>query len=463
MDRHHSILEEPGFEMPENLKLLGKIEQLEDEVIDLRTSLEKHRKLEKKITGFKFQMDKQHHLQLENACLKSQLKENRELEEQLYQSQKMESLASLTVGIAHDFNNILQIILGHTQMAKFFKNKKGISDDDVFTEIENILYKGRGLTEQLLTFGRKKNGNPVPVNLNVPIRQIGKLLGRTIPKMIDIELNLAPDLKMINADPGQCEQVLINLCLNSRDSMHESGKIIIQTQNIILENDHPQTVLNSDTDEYILLTVSDTGKGMPQEILPRIFEPFYTTKASGKGTGLGLSIVNGILKNHGGFIEYDSEFNTGTTFRLYFPVLKKNETAWKDNNENGIDKSLYGTERVLIVDDEVNTLEIVKNQLRAYNYDVMTAETGEQAVLKYADVSTDLVILDIGMPGMGGIKYLKKLLSLNSEQKVIVTSGYSDSGHMKQTLDSGARAFLPKPYHFDSLLKTIRNILDGRS
>ncbi len=399
-------------------------------------------------------------LEEEIRILKLKSIKRRQLEEQLYQAQKMEALASLSGGLAHDFNNILHCILGYTEMALMGKPKES-PDYDTFCQIELMINKGSKLARQFLAFGRKIPLQFKPIDLNLVIRELMSLLRRTIPRMIDIEVKLDQDLKMISADAGQCEQVLMNLSINSVNAMGKNGKLTFMTENVVLDPDHPQTLLNPSSSEYILLTVSDTGHGMPQETLNRIYEPFFTTKE--KGTGLGLSIVYSIVKDHGGFIESDSNVGKGTAFRIYCPVLDSAVEPKKNVELKKTDKSLCGNERILIVDDEESVLKISAKILARNGYTVITAKNGEEGIIKYSQNFPDLVLLDIGMPGIGGIKSLQEMMGVDSKVKVVIMSGYSENKNIEEARKLGARAFLQKPYHVVELLKTIRSVLDKYS
>jgi len=411
------------MDIPENKDLQEKIKQLEEEI----------------------------------RILKVKSIERPQLEEQLYQAQKMEALACLSGGLAHDFNNILHCILGYTEMALMGKSKDS-PDYDTFHQIELMINKGSELARQFLAFGRKIPLQFKPIDLNSVIREMLSLLRRTIPRMIDIQLKLAENLKMVSADAGLCEQVLMNLCINSVNAMGENGKLTFMTENVVLNPDHPQTLLNPLSLEYLRLTVSDTGYGMSQDTLNRIYEPFFTTKE--KGTGLGLSIVYSIVKDHGGFIESDSDVGKGTTFRIYFPVLDSDEQLQKKIELKNTDKSLCGNEKILIVDDEKDVLKVNEILLKRNGYTVVTAKNGEEGIIKYSQNSPDLVLLDIGMPGMGGIKSLQELMGVDSNVRVVIMSGYSEKKSIEEARKMGAKAFLQKPYHFTELLKTIRSVLD---
>ena len=411
------------MEIPENKDLQEKIKQLEEEI----------------------------------RILKLKSIERPQLEEQLYQAQKMQALACLSGGLVHDFNNILHCILGYTEMALIGKSKDS-PDYDTFHQIELMINKGSELARQFLAFGRKIPLQFKPIDLNSVIREMLSLLRRTIPRMIDIQLKLAENLKMVSADAGLCEQVLMNLCINSVNAMGKNGKLTFMTENVVLNSDHPQTLLNPSSLEYLCLTVSDTGYGMSQKTLNRIYEPFFTTKE--KGTGLGLSIVYSIIKDHGGFIESDSDVGKGTTFRIYFPVLDSDEQLQKKVELKKADKSLRGNESILIVDDEKDVLKICEEMLARNGYTVITAKNGEEGIIKYSENFPDLVLFDIGMPGIGGIKSLQEMMGVDSNVKVVIMSGYSEKRSIEEARKLGAKAFLQKPYHVTELLKTIRSVLD---
>ena len=257
-------------------------------------------------------------LENEIRLLKLKEEENKKLEVQLHQAQKMEALATLAGGVAHDFNNILQAILGATQLLLLGKNEES-PDYKKLIQIEMAASKGSKLVGQYLSLGRKVKKKQSYFNLNDRIREMQNLLGRTIPRMISIELDLADYLKGVKFDDGQIDQIIMNLGINARDAMPHGGKLTLKTENIGLNNALHSSP-HQPSSEYVLLTISDTGVGMTQETVEHIFEPFYTTKESSKGTGLGLSTVKAIVKENGGFIECFSRPGEGTTFKLYFPV-----------------------------------------------------------------------------------------------------------------------------------------------
>ena len=386
--------------------------------------------------------------------------EHKRLEAQLQQAQKMEAIGTLAGGISHDFNNILQGISGYTQLLLM---QKGVDDPNsrYLNKIDKLIQRARELTQQLLTFSRKVESKLRPVDLNQEVIQAHDVLKRTIPKMIDIELHLAVDLKLINADPVQLEQIMMNLGVNAKDAMPDGGKLIFQTEDTVLDKEYCATHLGVTPGKYVLLTISDTGHGMDKEAVQRIFEPFYTTKEIGKGTGLGLAMVYGIVKTHGGFITCYSEPGHGAVFSIYFPVLDADDVVQEVEPKEEADIR-GGHETILLVDDEETLLDIEKDILNRYGYITITAESGESAIeiYKLEKDRIDLVILDIGMPGMGGYKCLQELLKIDPEIKVIIASGYPKDDKVKEMLESGVAEFVGKPYRLTDILEKVREVLD---
>ena len=379
-------------------------------------------------------------------------------EEQLQQAQKMEAIGTLAGGIAHDFNNMLQAIQGYTQLLLLDKEKSKAS----YRELEEILgatKRGGELTRQLLTFSRKVESNMQPIDINTEIKKVGKILSRTIPKMIEIRLNLAEDLYTVNADPGQMEQVLMNLALNARDAMKEGGKIVIETENMILDKEYCEIHLIEKEGKYVLLSFSDTGHGMDKEALEHIFEPFFTTKKVGEGTGLGLAMVYGIIMKHKGAINCYSVPGSGTTFRIYLPTIE----SFKEPSIVEIaEEPRGGTETILLVDDEDILRDIGRQILEKFGYTVILAQDGEKAleIYRHEQAKINLVLLDLMMPGMGGIKCLDELLKINPEAKVIIASGYFVNDNAGGPSKEGAKGFIKKPYIIEGMLHEIRRVIE---
>ena len=386
--------------------------------------------------------------------------ENDMLQVQLIQAQKMEAIGTLAGGIAHDFNNSLQAITSYVQLMKVEKARDS-QDSDYLIKISNTIKNANKLTKQLLTVSRKIESKLQPTDLNDQILQVQSLLERTIPKMIKIELDLGKDLKIIHADSGQIEQVLLNLAVNASHAMPDEGKITIKTRNFGPAEDVQTARWGTDRGEYVLLNMTDTGHGIEKEFKDRVFEPFFTTKAPGQGTGLGLSMVYGIVKNHHGHIECDSEPGAGTCFRVYFPV-SKSENILKDEISTEKEKIATGSETILLIEDDESILDAANRMLTHFGYAVIPATNAEKAIEIYLaeQENIDLVILALNMPGMGGRKCLERLLDIKPELKTIVTSGYPSAVNLKNVHNAGNAGFVEKPYQFSDLLRTIRQVLD---
>ncbi|MFP4315993.1 MAG: PAS domain S-box protein [Desulfovibrionales bacterium] len=386
--------------------------------------------------------------------------EKTRLEGQLMQSQKMEAVGTLAGGIAHDFNNLLQAISGYIQLLLLRKDEND-HDRTYLVEIQGVVARATDLVRRLLTFSRKMEIKLSRVDMNEIIRSALGLIERTIPKMISIETRLDPECRDITADPTQMEQVLINLVNNAVDALPEGGKIRIETRHVAIETKSQARSLDMHPGDYMLLTVADNGVGMDKQTRDHIFEPFFTTKEVGKGTGLGLSTVYGIIKGHRGYIECSSAPGKGTMFSIYIPEqIEEQETAGAETKSNS--KITGGTETILMVDDERIILEIGQDMLGFYGYDLLVAGSGEEALQIYRRERNriDLVVLDLGMPGMGGERCLEELLSISPELPVVVSSGYTMHKIAKNPEQFGARRFLPKPFRLEELLGTIRQVLN---
>ena len=376
------------------------------------------------------------------------------------QSQKMEAIGNLAGGIAHDFNNILQAIVGHVGLLLYDTGEQDPQYNKL-KQIESSAHRASDLVRQLLTFSRKDESQLRPLNLNSDIKEVKELLSSTIPKMITVELQLDQDLEMINADPVQVNQILVNLAVNARDAMLETGTLVIGTKNIALDEDFCHTHSGLRPGEHVMLWVSDTGHGMEEDVSDHIFEPFYTTKVMGKGTGLGLSTVYGIVKGHKGHIICESELGKGTTFKLYFPTLGKAGQQLPERDEEYYSVT-QGTETILVVDDETGVREYCGELLRGFGYEVLTAGNGEEALKAFLRERRriDLVILDLIMAGMGGKRCLEEMLKIDPEVKIVVMTGYAVDDHVTQALERGAKGVLNKPFRAQEIGKMIRRILD---
>jgi len=381
------------------------------------------------------------------------------LEQQLFQAQKMEAIGTLAGGLAHDFNNLLTVIFGFAQML-LMDRRQGDPDYDDLRRIAQAAQNGADLVKRILTFSRKAETRVQPVDLNHEVHRAGKLLDRTFPKMITSRQLLEDGLKRINADPGQIEQVLLNLAVNARDAMPEGGKIIIETRNVTLDDEYCSTHMEAKPGPHILLRVSDTGHGMGRDVLDHVFEPFFTTKEPGKGTGLGLAMVYGIVKGHGGHIMCYSEPGLGTTFSMYFPAIDGPE---KPDATVAAVTSGSGTETILLVDDEEPVRDLAKRLLSRAGYHVLTAADGKEAIETFCNQRDEiaLVILDLIMPEMSGRQCLAGLLGIDPKAKVVISSGYSADPETGSTVGRLTKGFIAKPYDLKQLLRVVRDALDS--
>lgn len=388
------------------------------------------------------------------------LSQRKEMERRLVEAQKMEAVGTLAGGISHDFNNLLQIISGNAELLEIELAQRDLR----FTEMDAIrqaAHRGADLVKQILTFSRRVDMKFEIINLNDDVKNTERLLYRTIPKMIGIELMLEDRLHPVRADSTQIEQILINLAVNAKDAMPDGGTLAIKTQNLNVKNQYCKGCGGHFTGQYVLLTVSDTGHGMDEDVLQHIFEPFFTTKGLAEGTGLGLATVFGIVKMHGGHIGCESEVGKGTTFAIYFPAAETHKPDIESIHE--ATAVAGGTETILVVDDEPMIAELAARMLENAGYSVITASTGREALDIYAQHNSDvaLVILDLIMPEMGGEQCLKELLKINPQVKAVISSGFAITGDTKDFLDEEAKGKVAKPFNMRELLRAVRHVLDG--
>ncbi|MGE5799650.1 MAG: response regulator [Syntrophaceae bacterium] len=393
-------------------------------------------------------------------CLMQDATRQGDVESQLLYAKKMEAIGTLAGGIAHDFNNHLQGISGYIQLL-MMRGDRDRTEQGWLLQIERSVQRAAALTKQLLIFSRKEESRLEPIDLNEVVRQAQKTLARTIPESISAEMRLAADLSSIDGDAVQLEHVLFNLGINAKDAMPGGGKIIIETRNVQLDEAFCRNHVGLAPGAYVELTFTDTGHGMDRETLERIFEPFYTTKGVGSGIGLGLAIVYGIVQSHHGLILCESSRDTGTTFRVYLPVPERDGAVPEIETRRKGD--YRGAETIIIVDDEPDILDIGQNTLEQFGYTVLMARSGEEALEIYSRQGNriDLVILDLGMPGMGGEKCLQDLLRMNPSVKVLIASGYAATQTVQGILEAGATGFMAKPYRLEDMLKKVREVLDG--
>ncbi|MGD0089467.1 MAG: PAS domain S-box protein [Planctomycetota bacterium] len=391
-------------------------------------------------------------------ALKLDVTREAQLETQLHQAQKMESIGRLAGGVAHDFNNILSVVLGYGQMAL----DRIAADDPLRKKLEAVVRageRGAALARQLLIFSRKQVVEPKVLSLNLVAADFEKMLRRLIGEDVTLTLALAPDLGPIRADTGQIEQVLMNLCVNARDAMPQGGKLLIQTANVTLNEtyarEHPGTALGP----HVMLAVRDTGSGMSPDVLAHIFEPFFTTKEPGKGTGLGLSVVYGIVEQSGGSITVYSEVGHGTTFKVYFPCALPPARAVGSRKTLTVLKAQGET--VLVVDDEEDIRIMVQETLQDLSYKVLVG-TGPQDALRLVETYTGplhLLLTDVVMPEMSGKDLAERLKAKHPEVKVLYMSGYTSNVVLDHGVNGETLAFIEKPFMPATLAKKVRETL----
>jgi PAS domain S-box-containing protein len=383
--------------------------------------------------------------------------ERKQLETQLRQVQKLESIGQLASGIAHDFNNLLTPIGGFAELL-LRKASKGSKEQKHLRQIKIAAQRATALTSQLRLFTRQEEGELRPLQLNSVVEETCALLEHSIPKEITIELSLESELWAVEADSSQISQVLMNLCVNARDAMPNGGTLTLETRNMTLDEEYARTVLTAQPGRYVCLSVSDTGCGMSPEVQARLFEPFFTTKEPGKGTGLGLAVVYGIVKGHGGFINVYSEKGRRSTFRIYLPPI---ESAMEEREVEEW-KLPTGTETILLVDDEEAVRALGQSVLERCGYTVLTAENGIRALEVYQAHQEEiaLMVLDVGMPQMGGQECLRRLQELDPQVKVLISTGYTAKGLAQELVAEGALGVVEKPFPPQDFAAVVRRVLD---
>ncbi|MBI2837163.1 MAG: PAS domain S-box protein [Acidobacteria bacterium] len=383
------------------------------------------------------------------------IQEQNRLRDQLAQVQKMEAIGTLAGGIAHDFNNLLGGIIGYTSLVKM-QIHEGHPLYRAIDTIEKSANRAAELTSQLLGFARGGRYQVQPTDLNQVVDRVLTLITRTFDRCITIQTDLDSGLKAVEADSGQLEHSLLNLCLNARDAMSAGGTLRIETSNIVLDQQEAGRHLGAAPGEHVVLTVTDTGIGMDAETQSRIFEPFFTTKEKGKGTGMGLAMVYGIFKNHGGWITVQSEVGKGSAFRLYLPSTRRSIAG---RMTSASEEMPHGSGRVLVVDDEEIVRDMARTIVSELGYEVMVAPDGEAACAIYGREKIDLVILDVIMPGLSGLETFKQIRAIDKRARILVSSGYSIDGQPNELIQSGARGFIQKPYTMNAMAVAIRDAM----
>jgi PAS domain S-box-containing protein len=382
----------------------------------------------------------------------------RRLEEQLRLAQKMEAVGTLAGGVAHDFNNLLTVIKSSVDLA-LFGQQPGDPVRDELARIDESVDRAAALTRQLLAFGRKQVLEPRGVDLNALLAGTVKMLERLIGADVRLVLRQTSDPATVMADPGQVEQVVMNLCVNARDAMPRGGELALLTERITLQEDfrasHPWARLG----DFVVLTVSDTGMGMDEATQARIFEPFFTTKELGRGTGLGLAVVYGIVKQHGGLIHVYSEPGKGTAFRVYFPFHPTQAEAPATESLPG---HVGGTETILLAEDNAALRTAATTLLQRLGYQVLGAANGEEAleILAEQGDAVQLAVLDLLMPGIGGQEVFERARVLHPKLRFIFSTGYSPDTAQMEPIRALSAEFLPKPYGLQALAQAVRRALE---
>ncbi|NWH06674.1 hybrid sensor histidine kinase/response regulator [Desulfobacter latus] len=385
------------------------------------------------------------------------------LETQLRQAQKMEAIGTLAGGIAHDFNNILMSIQGYTSLVKIGFNR----ESEAYKRLSNIdeyVHNGAEMARQLLDFSRKNNRQAaITLNINYLLKTSAKMFGRT-RKDIMIHQELDKNLWLIKVDESQIKQVLMNLFVNAWHAMPKGGRIVVKSQNVVMDREQAQKMGLDQAGDYIKVCVADTGTGMDKQTLSRIFDPFFTTKDRGQGTGLGLSTAYGIIKAHKGTFQVDSSPGKGSVFMFFLPAIKdRTYTNHVLSSAKNSDRLISGKGRVLLVDDEKEVIEVCKEMLETLGYEVLVAGAGAQAVsvVQNDTKGIDLMILDVVMPGMDGVQTYDAVRHLNPDIRVLVCSGLYPKQKIRQMINNECRDFLLKPFDIAKLSEKIESVFSA--
>jgi PAS domain S-box-containing protein len=380
-----------------------------------------------------------------------------QLKTQFLRAQRLESLGTLASGIAHDMNNILTPILATSQLLPLKLKNLDDRSQAMLKMLEESARRGTNLVQQILSFARGSDGTKTSVQISHLLAEVVRVARQTFPKSIDISINLPPtELHSILADGTQLHQVLMNLLINARDAMADGGRLQIIAENLVLDENYARMNIEAKAGSYVVVTVTDTGTGIPPAVLDRIFEPFFTTKEPGKGTGLGLSTTMGIVKSHGGFMSVYSDLGRGTCFKIYLPA--------EEDNANRVDAPSLALpigqgEMVLVVDDEVSVREITKASLETYNYQVVTASDGVEAIALYAQKpEIQFILLDLMMPSLDSASTIRALRRINDRVSIVAMSGLASNEPIKNMGDANVQAFLAKPFTSQELLQTLHRL-----
>jgi PAS domain S-box-containing protein len=386
--------------------------------------------------------------------------EKTKLEDQFHQAQKMESVGRLAGGVAHDFNNLLTAIIGYSEMIESSLD----SNDPLSGDVKGVLeaaYSATQLTAQLLAFSRKQTIDPKVIDIKKTVERSQKMLKRLIEEDIDLKFVSEKDLWKTKVDPGQLDQILVNLAVNARDAMPDGGRLTIETANVAFDEEYCNIHPTTKPGDFVMLAVSDNGTGMEKEVQDNIFEPFFTTKAKGEGTGLGLSTVYGIVKQHGGFIYAYSEPGEGSSFKIYLPRIDEEVQEIATPTTETL---VTGTETVLLVEDNDLVRRLAKRILVRNGYRILESDSGSSGYLKCKKYEGDihLLLTDVVMPGMNGNELYEQVASMKPGIKVLYMSGYTDDAIAHRGVLEEGVVFIQKPFKADNLLRNVREVLDAK-
>ena len=383
------------------------------------------------------------------------LRERRDLERRITQMQRLESLGMLAGGVAHDFNNLLTVMLSSLTLAQRSNHDAGVR-----LELDAALgaaTRARDLTRQLLAMSRTQDLRLQPLDLNGRLSELCNMLKRIFPETIAIDLISGVNLPFIEADSSAIDQVFMNLCINARDAMPNGGRLVLETEQVLISGDFAATHPWARQGRYVLATVTDTGTGMPGDVMERVFEPFFTTKPQHAGTGLGLAVAHGIVSQHGGMLHCYSEVGTGTTFKVYLPSMVRMASKVGPKLQSLAPK---GHEHVLLAEDDSAVRALACRILEAGGYRVQAVATADAACRLVEQTAYDLVVMDVVMPGMSSREAVLRLRHLRPELRILLSSGYSAGNQLLDLLRDEGLELLSKPYDPDTLLRTIRKALD---
>jgi PAS domain S-box-containing protein len=384
--------------------------------------------------------------------------EKKLLEAQFLRVQRLESLGTLASGVAHDLNNILTPIVAVSQLLPLRLKGQDAQSQNLLQVLQDSAQRGTDLVKQILAFARGSEGQRAELHLELLLSEVGKVVQQTFPKNITLDLSaIAPDLWPVAADATQLHQVFMNLFVNARDAMPNGGRLTVQAENLSIDETYARVHVEAKVGSYIVITIMDTGLGIPPDAIDRIFEPFFTTKSSGKGTGLGLSTVLGIVRSHGGWLDVYSEVNKGTRFKIYLPAV---ETVAAPTSQP-LEMLQGDGSCILVVDDEASIRDITKTALENYHYQVITAENGIEAISLYAQHREEiqLVLMDLMMPTLDPETTVRTLQTINPDVKIILMSGLDANEEVLQTDNLGVQAFIAKPFTMQALLHILRRIM----